>query len=311
MLPDNFKPMLAISSDKVKQQPSTRYVSEKLDGIRCLFFNGVAYSRTLKPLPNKKLQQLAQQYSEALEGCDGEVIAGDRYAADVLQRSNSFCMKADNEDDFKVYLFDKYIEDTPWIIRYMKLTESIYGIPKVEVLQHYLVHEDCNKPGIELDCDKPGIDLEAFEQEILAKGGEGCIVRDAFGKYKFGRSASKNPELQKIKRFSDAEFKVVGYEQFESNQNELQVNELGYSKRSTAKEGKVLLEQLGSLVCLLEDGRTFNVGSGFTLKQRQELWNCREELLGKMAKVQYFGYSPDGIPLLPVFLDFRDAIDMD
>ena len=299
--------MLAVNMEKVKQQPMSRYVSEKLDGIRCLFFGGVAYSRTLKPLPNKKLQALAKAYAQVLEGCDGEVIAGgDKYAVGVLQRSNSFCMKADNDDEFCVYLFDRYIPDMPWITRYMNICENIFGVPNVEVLHHYFVRDKDYYP-IE-DTDR--VDLDMFEQSVLEKGGEGCIVRSTYGEYKFGRSASKNPELQKVKRFDDAEFKVVGYEQFETNQNELERDERGYAKRSTSKDGKVLVEQLGSLVCVLPDGRTFNVGSGFTLQQRKQLWENRGMLVGKLAKVQYFGYSPDGIPLLPVFLDFRAEIDV-
>ena len=306
-IPVNFKPLLAVNADKVKQQPMSRYVSEKLDGIRCLFFGGVAYSRTLKPLPNKKLQALAKEYAQVLEGCDGEVIAGgDKYAVGVLQRSNSFCMKADNDDEFRVYLFDRYIPDMPWIIRYMNICENVFGVPNVEVLHHYFVRDKDYYP-IE-DTDR--VDLDLFEQSVLEKGGEGCIVRSTYGEYKFGRSASKNPELQKVKRFDDAEFKVVGYAQFETNQNELERDERGYAKRSTSKDGKVLVEQLGSLVCVLPDGRTFNVGSGFTLQQRKDLWENRGMLVGKLAKVQYFGYSPDGIPLLPVFLDFRKEIDV-
>ena len=306
-IPKDFVPMLAVNMKKVKQQPMSRYVSEKLDGIRCLFFGGVAYSRTLKPLPNKKLQALAKEYAQVLEGCDGEVIAGgDKYAVGVLQRSNSFCMKADNDDEFRVYLFDRYIPDMPWIIRYMNICENIFGVPNVEVLHHYFVRDKDYYP-IE-DTDR--VDLDMFEQSVLEKGGEGCIVRSTYGEYKFGRSASKNPELQKVKRFDDAEFKVVGYEQFETNQNELERDERGYAKRSTSKDGKVLVEQLGSLVCSLPDGRTFNVGSGFTLQQRKDLWENRGMLVGKLAKVQYFGYSPDGIPLLPVFLDFRAEIDV-
>lgn len=43
--------------------------------------------------------------------------------------------------------------------------------------------------------------LDDFEADVLSRGAEGVMVRDAFGKYKFGRSASKNPELMKVKRF--------------------------------------------------------------------------------------------------------------
>lgn len=80
-VPEGFKPMLAVSSDKVKTQPATQYCSEKLDGVRVVFFGGVAYSRSLKPLPNKVLQYLAAEYAYQLEGCDGETIV-DEYKGD-------------------------------------------------------------------------------------------------------------------------------------------------------------------------------------------------------------------------------------
>lgn len=314
MIPENFKPMLAISSDKVKTQPAYQYCSIKLDGVRCLFFGGVAYSRTMKPLPNLKLQQLAKQHHEVLEGCDGEVIAGGIFDKCCLQRSVSFCMNADKEDDFTVYLFDKYHPTKPWLHRYFDLLAKEQQLPaRIKVLEHFYVRPSV--PQIELfslefSSKLSWVNMELFEQEVLSNGGEGVVVRDAEGKYKLGRSGTKKPELQKLKRMQDAEFEVVGYTQFEHNQNEAYTDEVGNTKRSTSKDGKVLVEQLGSLICKLTDGRTFNVGSGFTLEQRIALWASKELLVGKLAKVQFFRYSPDGIPLLPVFLDFRHELDM-
>jgi len=56
----------------------------------------------------------------------------------------------------------------------------------------------------------------------------------------------------------------------------------------------------------------FHVGSGFTEKQRKEFWqeNERNTLTGRLAVVQYFGLSKDGVPLLPVFKAFRDQRDL-
>lgn len=300
-VPEGFRPMLAVSSDKVKIQPTVQYCSEKLDGIRIVFFGGVAYSRSLKPIPNKVLQDLATKYADQLEGCDGEVIAGDLRAKDVLQQSVSFCMSDYKEDDFKIYLFDRYIPNTPWLMRYISLDKVC--VPNVTVLQHYVVNKQCEYP-------TQGVNLDEFEQEVLTKGGEGVVVRDANAEYKCGRSGTKNPELQKVKRFQDAEFRVVGYTQFEHNTNEATVNELGRTSRSTSKEGKVLIDILGSLVCQLEDGKMFNVGTGFTEEQRTLLWASKQSLVGKLAKVKFFHYSYDGVPLLPVFLGFRDERDM-
>ena len=305
MIPIGFKPMLAVNINKVKTQPISRVVSEKLDGVRCLFFGGVAYSRSLKPLPNKLIQSIARDNARVLEGCDGEVLAGDIHAVDVLQRSTSFSMKEDKIDDFCIYLFDRYHPAMPWIERY----ESLYGIKiqNVKVLEHFVVREKTNSNNL---VALSWVNLELFEQYILQKGGEGVMLRDAFGKYKCNRSGTKTPELQKVKRFEQDEFKVVGYTQFETNENTLERDERGYAKRSTSKEGKRLIEALGSLVLALPDGRTFNAGSGFTEEQRLQLWEERSTLQGRLASIQYFGYSYDGIPLLPVFKAFRSELDI-
>jgi DNA ligase-1 len=306
-IPQGFKPMLAVSSDKVKTQPVVQYCGEKIDGVRLMFFGGVAYSRSLKLIPNSIIQDLAKKYQSELEGCDGEVIAGVLYAKDVLQRSVGFCMSDYKQDDFKIYLFDRYIADSNWLTRYF----SLKAIPEagIEVLPHYFVRiKDGNTERAEPKL--AWVMLDEFEAEVLARGGEGVMVRDANATYKFGRSGTKNPELQKLKRFVDDEFVVVGYTQFEHNTNEATVNELGRTARSTSKEGKVAVDALGSLVCQLESGKTFNVGTGFNAEQRSLLWASRDKLIGKLAKVKFFHYSPDGIPLLPVFLDFRDERDV-
>ena len=312
MIPQCYKPLLAINQDKVKTQPVVRYCSEKLDGVRMSVFGGVGYSRTLKPIPNKQIQEYCKTYAEELEGFDGEVILGDLYAVDVLQKSTGFVMSEDKVSDYwTYYVFDKYDPDAAWLDRFIDI--DVVGLEDhVKKLEHYYVRDGSKIPkelygytGL-----LPWVNLDWFEQQVLARGGEGVMIRDALGKYKHGRSGTRNPELQKVKRFEDMEALVVGYTQFETNQNELQRDERGYAKRSTAKDGKQLVEQLGSLVCRTEAGVEFSVGSGFTQAQRQELWYDRDSLLGKQAKIQYFGFSKDNVPLLPVFLAFRDERDM-
>ena len=312
-LPSDFKrPMLAVNYDDVSEQPAFRVCSEKLDGIRVLFFGGVAYSRSLKPLPNLLLQKLAQDYADVLEGTDGEVIAGDLHAVDVLQRSNSFCMKATKVDDFRVYLFDKFHPTLPWWQRYQQILaeEKAGNTPfEVKVLPHFSLNTTYPVNHLLAKLELPFTCLDKFEANVLAQGGEGVMVRDYYGKYKQNRSGKIKPELQKVKRMQDDDFKVVGYTQYETNLNEATTDERGFTKRSTAKEGKELVEALGGLVLALPDGRTFSCGSGFTANQRKELWFTKEQLVGSLAKVQFFGYSYDGIPLLPVFLDFRSELD--
>ena len=46
----NFKPMLASQIDDLSSVKYPVYASYKLDGIRAIIYQGVAYSRSLKPI---------------------------------------------------------------------------------------------------------------------------------------------------------------------------------------------------------------------------------------------------------------------
>jgi DNA ligase-1 len=290
MIPYSFKPTLAVNYEKVKSQPQTRFCSEKIDGVRVIFFDGVAYSRALKPLPNTKLQQFAAANKRVVDGLDGEFVVGDLYDPRLLQKSVSAAMSVYDTSDFFIHVFDRYEVHSTWFERYCAI--STMRLPScMNVLPHYEMTED--------------FDLESFEKRILDLGGEGVMIRNAAARYKCGRSGVINPELQKVKRFVDEEFTVVNYAALERNDNEPTVNELGYTSRSSSKEGKVSQELLGSLELALPDGRTFWVGSGFTEEQRGFYWPVAKTLVGQRATVKYFKKSADGVPLLPSFRTIR------
>ena len=52
-----IKPLLSCDID-LEDVNFPVYVSKKLDGIRCLVIDGVAYSRSLKPIRNKFIQSI-------------------------------------------------------------------------------------------------------------------------------------------------------------------------------------------------------------------------------------------------------------
>ena len=68
------KPMLAVDAD-IENIKYPVLCSDKLDGIRCIILNGVAYSRSLKPIRNKYVQDLFGR--EEFNGLDGELVVGD------------------------------------------------------------------------------------------------------------------------------------------------------------------------------------------------------------------------------------------
>ena len=296
-IPKGFKPQLAIEHTKVKTQPSNLYMSEKLDGIRCIIFGGVAYSRSLKRIPNLSIQAYVQHHAEAMEGMDGELIVGDKNAPDVFNQSTSGVMRIEGEPNFTFWVFDRYHPTAGWGLRHYALVNHAVLPDRVKVLEHRLVLDMFN--------------IDEFERDMLAQGAEGIMLRDADAKYKCGRSGTKTPELQKVKRFVDNEFEIIGWEPKYTNTNAATVNELGRTARSTAKDGMVALDTMGSLILRTSKGDTFSCGSGMTDAIREDLWDRRETLMGQLAKVKYFdvgnGYN---VPRFPVLVGIRHKDDM-
>lgn len=293
----DYKPLLAIEHTKVKSLDFPFIASPKLDGIRCVVFGGVAYSRSLKPIRNAFIQEMMAKHADVLEGLDGELIVGSPTDPNAMQNTSSGVMSIDGKPDFTFFVFD-YVD--PYICyetRLFAIMQSKFNLPKFcTVLKTQEIwNED---------------QLLQYEQECLSQGYEGVMLRNPEGKYKYGRSGKVNPELIKVKRFTDAEFEVVGYECLYTNQNEAQINELGHTQRSTAKDGLLPVDILGKLICRTPEGVDFGVGSGYTQKMRAALWQQKEKLIGLLAKVKYFEVGVKDAPRFPVFVGFRDKDDL-
>jgi len=272
--------------------------SPKLNGVRCIIFGGVAYSRSLKLLPNLSVQQWAKENASDLEGLDGEIIVGSETAADALNQSTSGVMRKSGEPEFTFWVFD-YVHRAgfQWEMRLFALKQkTVDTIPNTRLVEQMLID----------DADT----LRKYELDNLSKGYEGTMLKSPEGPYKFGRSSVKQGYLLKRKIFVDDEFEIVGYEPKYHNDNEAYTNELGRTTRSTSKENLVALDTLGALICKTKEGHTFNVGTGYDDKMRKELWEIRAILPGQLAKVKYFPEGMQDVPLLPVFLQIRSEIDL-
>ena len=153
-------------------------------------------------------------------------------------------------------------------------------------------------------------ELTAFEEDCLAQGFEGVIVRKPDGPYKQGRSTLKEGYLLKIKRFSDAEATVVDVEEMMHNKNDATTDAFGSLKHSHHKAGMQPAGVLGALVVETADGVRFNIGTGFSAELRKALWGRRKALIGKLVKFKFFAVGVKNAPRHPVFLGFRHADDL-
>lgn len=284
-----FKPMLAVDADLDKLKFGL-LASPKLDGIRAVVRNGVVYSRSNKPIPNKHVQNLFSSF----EHFDGELIVGEPTDPLVYRNTTSGVMSVDGEPDVCLYVFDhiQNMKDS-YRLRSRRLTKK----HRVIVLEQEYIET--------LD------DLLAYESNALSQGYEGLILRNLDAPYKMGRSTVREGYLLKLKRFSDAEALVVGFEERMRNDNEAFTDELGRTKRSSHKENKVGRGDLGALVCrTLEGNAVFSIGTGFTDEERKALWEASSSLVGRIVKYKFFDIGGYEVPRHPVFLGFRDKKDM-
>lgn len=294
MIPQGFRPLLAVDSSKVKQQQFPILLSSKIDGIRCLVFGGIGYSRSLKPIPNKFIQAYFMQHKAVLEGLDGELIVGDENAPDVFNKSTSGVMSHDGEPDFTFLVFDKYDANETYVNRLKQIPDNLPF--RTLVLRQYEVSTQD--------------EVDEREAAFLSAGAEGVMLRSKDGKYKHGRSGTKNPELQKVKRFKTEEFEIVGFEPKYVNTNEAKTNELGLTERSTSKQGLVAMDTLGALTLKTPEGLLFSSGSGLTDEARKQLWEIRATLIGKLASVKFFEVGMLEVPRFPIIRGIRDVIDL-
>lgn len=288
------KPLLAceVEIEKIK---FPIMVSRKLDGIRALVINGVVYSRSLKPIRNKRVQELFGR--PEFEGFDGELVVGDVYAKDVFQKTTHGVMSETAEEDVTFYVFDLWdMPNTPYRERLYHLKQRV-GFPNkpVKVLEQIGVFDE--------------FELEQLLEIEKEKGGEGLIGRNPQGRYKYGRSTPKEQLSMKFKFFQQDEFEVVGFTERMHNTNEAETNELGRTKRSSAKAGLVPMGTLGSIILKYGD-LTFNCGTGFTDEQRQTIWDNQDEYLGKLASIRYMIVGSKDLPRVPSWQGWRDLEDM-
>jgi DNA ligase 1 len=98
------------------------------------------------------------------------------------------------------------------------------------------------------------------------------------------------------------------------NDNVATVDERGYTKRSSHQENKVGTDTLGALVVKGVNGPfegvEFNIGTGFDDRLRKEIWSKRDYYLRSIVKYKFFAVGVKDAPRHPVFLGFRNAMDV-
>lgn len=279
----DIKCMLGSKLDLKNLPKGIMYVTEKLDGSRCLAIikdgNIELYSRQ---------GQLIEGCNEIIEGIkqlelnnvvlDGEITAKDVDISEVYKETmKRLKNKKADKVGLQYNIFDivtlKEFEDKKGIAKYSKRREVLDRLEDnehIHILPLLTITEDFDK-------------VMEIHGEMKEKGAEGCMI-NLDKPYEFKRSKT----LIKVKVMLTCDLRIIGFEQGQGENKDL----------------------LGAIICEYKN-TTLKCGSGFSKKLRKVIWDNPGIYLGKIVEIQYFEetYSEaTGLPSLrfPVFKQFRD-----
>jgi len=278
-----LKPMLAHDASKHASKITYPcFVQPKLDGVRCIYQNGRFYTRNLKLINScpellehvRELDEVFYRQWDYHLILDGELIRKDN----DFQKTVSSVRKTVNiehEDTTLRYrIFDFFDSKTP---------QATFGtrnaVLKSIILNNQKLHHRFRFVETFQVLDRDS--LYKRYCEFLSHGHEGLMIR---------RDTPYEPDkrsfnLLKMKPTNTLEAKIIN----------TQIGEGKYS----ATLGALCVRDCSS-------GIPFFVGSGFDDTQRYGLWTRRFEILGKIITVKHQGFTNDGTPRFPIFVDFRD-----
>ena len=181
---------VALAEKWTTEDPTGYYMSEKLDGMRCIWDGSTLRTRTGNII-NAPLMLVAQLPNIAL---DGELFMGRGKFQELMSITRRH---TPNENDWKrvrFMVFDAPHIPTPFQGRLDAAESSLIGC------EWACVHLQERCKGTE--------DVMEELERILQKGGEGVMLRNPRAQYKGGRTT----DLLKVKKFQDAEAHITGFE---------------------------------------------------------------------------------------------------
>lgn len=291
-------PMLAKQAEFDKIQYPV-LASPKLDGIRAVIHGGQALSRKLIALPNQFIQGFFSD--PRYQGLDGELIVGPATAHGCINASTSGVMSRDGEPEFAFHVFDKWDHPGGFEARLAAARDVVERAGSLRIVN--LGHALLNGPD----------ELQRFEENALELGYEGVMLRAPSGLYKHGRSTVKEGWMLKVKRHTDSEAEVTSVVEEMFNGNEAERDNLGRTKRSSAKAGKLGKGRAGTLIGKdIHTGWDVEVGSGMNDAAKAEWWawwqNPNRER--RLVKYRYFPVGVKDRPRHPVYASWRSPIDV-
>ncbi|AYP68642.1 DNA ligase [Exiguobacterium phage vB_EalM-132] len=273
-----------------KKLPKKVVVDPKLDGYRCLLTIDEAGVITLRSRNGKELTGYTAIEEDAKHLTSGYVYDGEIMSEGTFADTQKTAFKKTTNKSGVLHLFDAItIQEFKTGEFFMKYGLRRKALSNIILSAPPLTHVKLVS-GVELHTDKSGLTgleevIMSMHKQYLEQGYEGTMVKDAEGLYAKKRTWA----VQKLKDMETLDLTVIGV--------------------SEGVQGTALEGTLGALIVDYK-GKAVNVGSGYTLSERNKIWATKEDVINRTIEVQYFEESTDSKTgekslRFPVFKGFR------
>ena len=271
LIPD-FKCMLAAPFKDKKLKPYV-IIEPKYDGLRLLvYINNTDvsfFSRGGKEFYN--FDFLKQELLKVLGTNHTNLILDGELTSATF---NEIVSKAHTKDtqvsDAVFNIFDIPSYDTDQKNRKLKLNElfKLYNSESIRIVPYIFISSK---------------HIQDHYKLFLSEGYEGAIVKDPSASYVNKRDTA----WMKLKEINEMEVKIVSL--FEGT-------------------GKNIGMMGGMNTISLDNKLTVSIGTGFSDEQRQEFWNCKDKLIGRIIEIKYQNETVRDSVRHPRFIKFRDSL---
>lgn len=261
-----FDVMLGTPIDKVKLKGNEWIsISRKLNGTRCAFIGDKCMTRQGKEY--KGLDHIIRDlHSLGLKNCfvDGELLYKNEENlsdSEAFQKGTGIAMSKDNDkSSLKLVIFDVFPLEEFWN---GNSKESYYKRKQMllEIKEDIELFDEVKNVEVVQMCYE-GVDHSQIWKwlDYAEENDWEGIILNLDTQYECKRT--KN--LIKVKKFFSADLKCIGIEEG-----------AGRNKGT-----------LGALICDYK-GNNVNVGTGFSDKDRKQIWQHPEDIIGKIISVKY------------------------
>jgi len=236
------------------------YVSTKLDGVRAIWNGKQLLSRNgnVFAAPDYFIKSLPKDVM-----IDGELFIGPKQFSETVSIVKSFNDKGWSKIRFVAFDLPSSKERVEGRWNQLKKLVEQVGKPL-----EYMPQYELKDPNL----------LYVLLDKVLEQGNEGLMLRKPRSFYEGKRSDT----LLKLKKFFDAEAKVINHIPLESSTK---------------------TNMMGALECVDEKGLVFKVGTGFNDEQR-----LNPPPIGSIITYKFQEKTPDNKPRFPVFVRVRKDI---